>query len=263
MSVVCDAIQSSHPLSSPFPPAFNLAQHQGLFQWVSSSYQVASVLPKNTQDWSPSEWTGWISLQSKGLSRVFSNTTVQKHQFFGTQPFFVVQLSLPYMTTGKTVALTIWTFAGIVMSLLFNTLSRLVIAFLPRSKHLFISWLLSPSAVILEPKKIKSVSVSIVSSSICHEVLGPGAMIPIWPMGITLFLLQWVSNTVTSNSFGWFFPWLWMFSSHTCTDQHSWLLDGNSADLWGFFSLCAALLSILKPMNFNCLGLLGFQLCLL
>ena len=75
--------------------------------------------------------------------------------------FFVVQLSLPYMTTGKTVALTIWTFAGIVMSLLFNTLSRLVIAFLPRSKSLFISWLLSPSAVILEPKKIKSVSVSI------------------------------------------------------------------------------------------------------
>ena len=91
---VGDAIQPSPPLSSPSPPAFNLSQHQGLFQWVSSWHQVAkvigvsastSVLPVNTQDWSPLEWTGCISLQSKGLSRVFSNTTVQKHQFFSAQ----------------------------------------------------------------------------------------------------------------------------------------------------------------------------------
>ena len=91
---VGDAIQPSHPLSSPSPPTFNLSQHQGLFQWVSSSHQVAkvlgvsasaSVLPMNIQDWFPLGWTGWISLQSKGLSRVFSNTTVQKHQFFGVQ----------------------------------------------------------------------------------------------------------------------------------------------------------------------------------
>ena len=81
------------------------------------------------------------------------------------------------MTTGKTIALTRQTFVGKVMSLLFNMLSRLVIAFLPRSKHLLISWLQSPSAVILESKKIKSVTVSIVSSSICHEVMGPDAMI--------------------------------------------------------------------------------------
>ena len=90
---VSDAIQPSHPLSSP-SPTFNLSQLQGPFKWVSSSHQVAkvlefqlqaSVLPMNTQDWSPLGWTGWISLQSKGLSRVFSNTTVQKHQFFGTQ----------------------------------------------------------------------------------------------------------------------------------------------------------------------------------
>ena len=89
---VGDAIQPSHPLSSP-PPAPNPSQHQGLFQWVNSSHEVAkvlvsasaSVLPVNTQDWSPLEWTGWISLQSKGLSRVFSNTTVQKCQFFGAQ----------------------------------------------------------------------------------------------------------------------------------------------------------------------------------
>ena len=91
---VGDAIQLSHPLSSPSPPALNLSQIQNLFKWVSSSHQMAkvlefqlqkSLLPMNTQDWSPLGWTGWISLQSKGLWRVFSNTTVQKHQFFGTQ----------------------------------------------------------------------------------------------------------------------------------------------------------------------------------
>ena len=86
---VTDAIQPSHLLSSPSPPAFNLSQHQGLLKWVSSSHQVAKVLKFQLQhqsfQWtfSPLEWTGWISLQSKGLSRVFSNTTVQKHQFFG------------------------------------------------------------------------------------------------------------------------------------------------------------------------------------
>ena len=90
---VSDAIQPSHPPSSPSPPATNPSQHQSLFQWVNSSHEVAKVLsfsfasflPKKSQGWSPLEWTGWISLQSKGLSRVFSNTTVQKHQFFGTQ----------------------------------------------------------------------------------------------------------------------------------------------------------------------------------
>ena len=91
---VGDAIQPSHPLSSPSPPAFNLSQHQDLFQWISSLHQVAKVLafqlqhqslPMNIQDWFPLGWTGWISLESKGLSRVFSNTTVQKHQFFSAQ----------------------------------------------------------------------------------------------------------------------------------------------------------------------------------
>ena len=91
--------------------------------------------------------------------------------------FFIVQFSHPYMTTGKTIALTRWTFVGKVMSLLFNMLSRLVIASLTRSKHLLISWLQSPSVVILEPEKIKSDTVSIVSPSFCHEVMGPDAMI--------------------------------------------------------------------------------------
>ena len=90
---VSDAIQPSHPPSSPSPPAPNPSQHQSLFQWVNSSHDgqstgvsaSTSVLPMNIQDWSPLGWTGWISWQSKGLSRVFSNTTVQKHQFFGAQ----------------------------------------------------------------------------------------------------------------------------------------------------------------------------------
>ena len=94
----------------------------------------------------------------------------------------MVQLSYPYMTTGKTTALTIQTFDSKVMSLLFNMLSRLVIAFLPRSKWLLISWLQSPSAVILQPKKIKSLTVSIVSPSICHEVMGPDATILVFWM---------------------------------------------------------------------------------
>ena len=91
--------------------------------------------------------------------------------------FFTVWLSHPYMTTGKTIALTRQTFVGKVMSLLFNMLSRLVITFLSRSNHLLLSWLWSPSAVILEPQKIKSDTVSTVSPSICHEVMGPDAMI--------------------------------------------------------------------------------------
>ena len=92
----------------------------------------------------------------------------------------MVQLSHPHMTTGKTIDLTIWTFVGKIISLLFNMMSRFVIAFLPRRKRLLILWLQSPAAVILEPKKIKSVTVSTVSPSICHEVMGPDTMILVY-----------------------------------------------------------------------------------
>ena len=165
---VGDAIQPSHPLSSPFPPALNLSQHQGLFQWVSSLHQVAqsigasasaSIFPMNIQGWFPRGLTCFISLLSKGLSRVFSSTTILKHQFYSAQPSLCSN-SHPYMNTGKTIALTRRTFVTKVMSLLFNMLSRFVTTFLPRRKHLLISWLQSPSAVILEPKKIKSATVS-------------------------------------------------------------------------------------------------------
>ena len=113
-----------------------------------------------------------ISLLSEGLSRVFSNTTVLQESAFS-----LVQLSHPFMATGKNIAFNIWTFVAKVMSLFFNMLSRFVIAFLPGSKSLLISWLYSPSAVILEPKKIKSVTVSIFFPSIYHEVMGPGAVV--------------------------------------------------------------------------------------
>ena len=100
-----------------------------------------------------------------------------KASIFRHSAFFIIQLSHPYMTTGKTIALTRQTFVGKVMPLPFNVLSRLVIDFLPRSKHLLISWLQSPSAVIFGAPELKSVTVSIVSPSICHEVIGPDAMI--------------------------------------------------------------------------------------
>ena len=135
--------------SLPASESFPMSQ---LFASGGQSIRVSasiSVFPMNTQDWSPLGWTGWISLQSKGLSRVFSNTTVQKHHI-QCSAFFIVQLT-SYMTTGKTTTLTKGTSVGKVMSLFFNTLSRLVITCLPRSKHLLISWLQSPSAVIRAP----------------------------------------------------------------------------------------------------------------
>ena len=136
----------------------------------------------NIWSWFPLGLTGWISLQFKGLSRIFSQKHSSKASVLRHSAFFMVQLWHPYMTTGKTIALTRWTFVGKVMSLLFNKLSRLVIAFLPRSKCLLILWLQSPSAVIFEPPKIKSLIVFTVSPSFCHEVKGPDAMILVFWM---------------------------------------------------------------------------------
>ena len=150
---------SSHLQSFPASGSFTMSQFFSPGSQSIGSSASASVFLMNIQDWFLLGLIGLISLQSKGLSRAFSNTTVQKHPFFGTQ-FSLIQLSHPYMTIGKTIALTRWTFVGKVMSLLFNMLSGLVIAFLPRSKRLLISWLQSPSAGILEPKKIKSLTVS-------------------------------------------------------------------------------------------------------
>ena len=121
--------------------------------------------------------TGLISLLSKGLSRVFSSTTIRKHQFFGTQLSLWSNSHIHTQLLEKTIALIRWTYVGRVMSLLLNTLFSFVIAFLPRSKCLLILWLQAPSAVILEPKKIKSVTASIFPPFICHEVMAPDTMI--------------------------------------------------------------------------------------
>jgi len=120
-------------------------------------------------------WLDLLAVQGT-LKSLFQHHS-SKASVLQCSAFFIVQLSHPYMTTGKTIVLTRWTFVGEVMSLLFNMLFRLVVALLPRSKHLLISWLQSPSAVILQSNKIKSVTISIVSPSVCHEVMGPDAMI--------------------------------------------------------------------------------------
>ena len=159
-SVVPFSCLQSFPVSGSFPVSQFFASG-GQSIGVSAS---VSVLPVNIQDWFPLGLTGLI-LQSKRLSRVFSYTTVQS-SVLQCSAFFMIQLSHPSMTTGNTIALTIWTFVGKVMSWLFNTLSRFVVALLPRSKRLLISWLQWPSTVILEPKKMKSVTVSIFSPNL-------------------------------------------------------------------------------------------------
>ena len=164
-----------HPTIScsvvPFSSCLQFFQASGYFlmsQFFTSGGQSigvsasVSVLPMNNQDWSPLGWTGWTSLQSTGLSSLLQHHS-SKASILRHSALFIVQLSHPYMTTGKTIALRRQTFVGKVMSLLFNMLSRLVITFLPRSKHLLISWLQSPPAVILEPPKIKWATVSTVS----------------------------------------------------------------------------------------------------
>ena len=178
-----NAIQPSHPLSSPSTPAANPSQHQSLVQWSTLRMRWPmywsfsfSIIPYKEIPGLISFRMDWLDLLAvQGtlkslLQHHSSKASILRHSAFFT-------LSHPYMTTGKTIALTRWTFVGKVMSLLLNVLSRLVITFLPRSKRLLISWLQSPSAVILEPPKIKSDTVSTVSPSICHEVMGPDAMI--------------------------------------------------------------------------------------
>ena len=158
---VGDAIETSHSLSSPSPPAPNPSQHQGLSnestlpmrypKYWSFSF---STSPSNEHPGLISFRMDWLDLLAvQGTLKSLLQHHSSKASILRRSAFFTVQLSHPYMTTGKTIALTRWIFVGKVMSLLFNMLPRLVITFLPRSRRLLISWLQSPSAVILEPKK--------------------------------------------------------------------------------------------------------------
>ena len=164
-----------HLLPSIFPSIRVFSNELALcIRWPKYWSLSSIVSPSNEYAGLISSRIHWFDLLTvQGTLKSLLQHHSSKASILQDSVFFMVRLPHPYMTTGKTIALTTWTFIGKVMSLLFNTLSRLVIAFLPRSKLLFISWLQSPSAVILEPKKIKSVTVSIVSLCICHEVMGP------------------------------------------------------------------------------------------
>ena len=182
---VSDTIQPSHPLSSPspphpIPPSIRVFSSEATLRtrWPKYWSFSFSISSSNEHPGLISFRTDWLDLLAvQGTLKSLLQHHSSKASILQCSVFFTVQLSHPYMTPGKTIALTRRTFVGKVMSLLFNMLSRFVIAFLPMSKGLLISWLQSPSAVILEPPKIKSATVSTVSPSISHGVMGPDAMI--------------------------------------------------------------------------------------
>ena len=166
-------------LPSTFPSTRVFSNESALrIRWPKYWHFSFSISPSNEYSGMISFRTNWFDLLAvQGTLKSLLQQHNSKASILWHSVFFMVQLSHPYRITGKTIALTRWTFIGKVMSLLFNMLSRFATAFLPRSKCLLISWLQSPSAVILEPKKIKCVTVSTVSLYICHEVIGPVAMI--------------------------------------------------------------------------------------
>ena len=177
-------------LLPPIPPSIRVFSNETALpiRWLKYWSLSFNISPTNEYPGPISFRMDWlISLQSKRLSSLLQHHS-SKASILQCSASFTVQLSPPYMTTGKTIALTRRTFVEKVMSLLFNMLPRLVTAFLPRSKRLLTSWLHSPSAVNLEPPKIKSVTVSTVSPSICHEVMGPDAMILVLSRGSLVLL---------------------------------------------------------------------------
>ena len=192
---------SSHLPSFPASGSFPMSQFFASGDQNIGISASTSVLPMNIQDWFPLGWTANLLAVQGTLNNLLQHHS-SKASILRCSAFFIVQLSHSYMTTGKTTALTTRTFVGKVMSLLFNMLFRLVITFLPRIKCLLISWLQSPSAMILKPPKIKSVIVSTVSPSICHEVMGPDALILVfWTLSFKpTFLLSLDKQTVEYNA---------------------------------------------------------------
>ena len=167
-------------LLPPIPPSIRVFSNESTLRmrWPKYWSFSFSISPSNEHPGLVSFRMDWLDLLAiQGTLKSLLQHHSSKASILWCSAFFTVQLSHPYMTTGKTVALTRWTFVGKVMSLLFNILSRFIITFLPRSKHLLISWLQSSSAIILEPPKIKSDTVSSVSPSICHEGMGLDATI--------------------------------------------------------------------------------------
>ena len=165
-------------LLPPIPPNIRVFSNESTLHMRWPKCWSFSLSPSSEHPGLVSFRMDWLDLLAvQGTLKSLLQHHSSKASILWHSAFFTVQISHPYMTTGKTIALTRWTFVGKVISLLFNMLSRLVITFLPSSKRLLISWLRSPSAVILEPPKIKSVTVSTVSPSISHEVMGPDRQI--------------------------------------------------------------------------------------
>ena len=167
-------------LLPPILPSIRVVSNESTLhmRWPKYLTSSFSISPSNEYSGLISFRIDWLDLLAvQGMLKSLLQHHSSKAAILQLSAFFMVQFSYLYVTTGKTIALTRWTFVAKVVSLLFNMLSRLVIAFLPRSKHLLILWLQSPSAVIWEPKKVKSLTVSTISPSICQEVMGPGAMI--------------------------------------------------------------------------------------
>ena len=175
-----------HPLLLPsFFPSIRASSKESVLhiRWPKDWSFSFSISPSNEYSWLISFRIDWFNLLAvQGTLKSLLQHHSSKTSIHQCSVFFIVQLSHPYVTTGKNIALTRWTFVGKVMSLLFTMLSRLFIAFLPRSMSLLVSWLQSPSSVILEPKKIKSLTVCIVSPSIYHEGIGLDAMILVFWM---------------------------------------------------------------------------------
>ena len=210
---VGDAIQPSHPLCpllllTSISPSIKVFSNESALhnRWPKYWRFSFKISPSNKHPGLISFRVDWLDLLAvQGTLKSLLQHHSSKASILLRLAFFILQLSHPYMTTGKTIVLSRWIFAGKVMSLLLNMLFRLVIAFLPRSKCFLISWLQSPSAMILEPKKIKTVTGSIVSPSICHEVMGPDAMILVfWILSFkpafSISSFTFIKNHVSSSS---------------------------------------------------------------
>ena len=235
----CPLSQWCHPtISSSVVPFSSCLQSFSSIRVFSKELALCIRCPKY---WSfslsispSSEYSGLISFRMDWLDLLAVQGTLKsllqhcslKAAILQHSAFFMVQLSHPHTTTGKTIALTRWTFVSKVISLFFNMLSRFVIAFLPKSKCLLILWLQSPSVVILEPKKMKSHTISIVSPSICHEVMGPDAMIlvfwmlsfkPPFPLSSFTLIFSGETSSPLKNTIWlcWTLVWPWIFSCHT------------------------------------------------
>ena len=228
-------------LLPPIPPSIRVFSNESTLhmRWPKYWSFSFSIIPSKEIPGLISFRTGWFGLLAvQGTLKSLLQHHSSKTSVLQCSAFFIVHLSHPYMPTGKTIALTRRTFVGKVMSLLLNMLSRLVITFLPRSKPLSISWLQSPSAVILEPKKMKSATVS---PSVCHEVIGPVAMIFVfWMLSFkptfSLFSFTFIRGFLVPLQFlpqGWCHLHIWGYWYFQLLET-VWLMESSKLQRWSY-----------------------------